>query len=1258
MRIKDLLLASLICLAFASNCEAEVYDSQEYTGLIKTGVQVNGGALYLSNQNEAENIINSSFKNNQANGSLFSLGGAIFSSAKDVSIINSSFVGNFAGGADDRNLGGAIFADGSGMKDGSLTISDSSFINNYVKDNNLMGTSNKVYAGGGAITLQYYKDINISNTVFQGNYAEGSTNILLGGAIAPSAFLSPIGPNYGTTQTLNITGSTFKENYLSNTVSNYGGAIGSLSTLELNIKDSLFEGNAIISGTSNRGGAIYTQLSKLNIENTNFVGNTITSGSASYGGAIFGIGSEMTIKNSSFINNSTTGAGGGAIFFQGNGAATPGVLNIIADGKNVEFTGNRAGSIADAIYASSNTRINLNAAGGNKITFNDRIYLSSTNGILAINNPDVYSDKVSNGEIILNGNMNYVYGQTTIYGGTVRVGENGTFFNNTAMLTLKDGVNIDLQNGKIDGSIVKNLVIDGTTDVKIDADLANSRIDSFEVASTSGSGNFNITSIDVLSDTDQNSISKDFITGAGASSVNTTLDSSLNTVFTSEKRYDITLNDNKLTFDKSAYTDGLAGAIAYNGDCQYQMNSDEVVFGWSSGPDVQGGVTVVKANENSIIGNGIEGLKLSTGQELSLNNVGKLDSNGNIQGSLNGFNSEKGGAVYNDNGTVNVIDSVISNNTANEKGGAIYNDGGIVNIVANASDVVFDGNKAGDDSNAIHTVGGTLNFNSSSDSSIVFNDKITSQDNSSIININSENALKNAPSSGVVVLNNDMSGYTGDVNLHHGTIKVGANGTFFNPNNFNISGCTLDFANSVVQQYSLGNLNITGDLDMKVDADLLHNSMDTIKADSINSGGVINISNINLLTDSVTNNKTLSFADDNLKGSVVYTGSDDIFSKIYRYNVMYDRDNGTFNFAKAGGGGGYRDYNPGLFAGPVAAQLGGYLSQLNSYDQAFLNIDMKMLMPGYMREAIKYRNKYAALNTPMVYSPLFSQEQKAGAWFRPYSSFENVPLKGGPKVSNVMYGTFMGVDSDFKELGHGFDGQFSVYAGYNGSHQAFDGVSMYQNGGNLGFTGAVYKGNFFSALTANAGAASVDASNLFGSESFPMLMAGVASKTGYNIELLQGKFIIQPSYMMSYTFVNAFNYNNAAGLRMNSDPLNAIQIQPGIKFIGNLKNGWQPYLGVNMVWNIMDKAKFSAADVSLPELSVKPFVEYGVGVQKLWGDRFTGFFQTMLRSGGRNGIALSLGFRWSFGKAPVKSQIAPPKEISNKTDINLSCNRK
>lgn len=62
----------------------------------------------------------------------------------------------------------------------------------------------------------------------------------------------------------------------------------------------------------------------------------------------------------------------------------------------------------------------------------------------------------------------------------------------------------------------------------------------------------------------------------------------------------------------------------------------------------------------------------------------------------------------------------------------------------------------------------------------------------------------------------------------------------------------------------------------------------------------------------------------------------------------------------------------------------------------------------------------------------------------------------------------------------------------------------------------------------------------------------------------------------------------------------------------------------------MDKTHFRANEVSLPQMSIDPYFQYGLGLQKKIGDRFTGFGQAMLRAGGRAGVAFTFGFRWAL----------------------------
>ena len=123
--------------------------------------------------------------------------------------------------------------------------------------------------------------------------------------------------------------------------------------------------------------------------------------------------------------------------------------------------------------------------------------------------------------------------------------------------------------------------------------------------------------------------------------------------------------------------------------------------------------------------------------------------------------------------------------------------------------------------------------------------------------------------------------------------------------------------------------------------------------------------------------------------------------------------------------------------------------------------------------------------------------------------------------------------------------------------------------------------------------------------------------------------------LISYTFVNTFDYNNGAGVKIKSDPLNAIQLAPGIKFIMNTKSGWQPYLGVTMVWNILDKTRVTANETRLPSMSIDPYIQYGIGVQKRWKDSYTAYLQAMIHNGGRNGISLTFGLRWAIGRKNI-----------------------
>lgn len=386
----------------------------------------------------------------------------------------------------------------------------------------------------------------------------------------------------------------------------------------------------------------------------------------------------------------------------------------------------------------------------------------------------------------------------------------------------------------------------------------------------------------------------------------------------------------------------------------------------------------------------------------------------------------------------------------------------------------------------------------------------------------------------------------------------------------------------------------------------------TVNSNLVNKGDVANGYQI---YDVFQGNNGVSGVSFGLQGETAYS------TALANYQ-MESLGSGKYAFRRTG-------YTPTALVNPVAVQLGGFLTQVQTYDTAFDNLDMVMMLP----MTAYGPNRYAVEDEEaMVYSPLFIPELEKGVWFRPFANFENVDMhQVGGKVDSQTYGALVGGDTALKDLGNGYQGMMSAYIGYTGAHQDLDGVSNYQNGGVVGVTGAIYKNGFFSGLTVSANASGNSASTPYGSNDFFMLSAGAASKTGYNWELANGRFIIQPSWLMSYTFANVFDPNDIAGMKVDSSALHAVQLAPGLKFIGNFSNGWQPYLTVDYRFNICDNADYKVGVVDLPDARVKSYIEYGLGMQKRWGDRFTGYGQFLGRGIGRNGVGLNLGMRWMVG---------------------------
>ena len=683
----------------------------------------------------------------------------------------------------------------------------------------------------------------------------------------------------------------------------------------------------------------------------------------------------------------------------------------------------------------------------------------------------------------------------------------------------------------------------------------------------------------------------------------------------------------------------------------------------------------------SLENNGVFVSSASGLQSPDINNDGTIYLNAGSDGSENNFNPD---ITVIGNGTFNITNGNITISNDNFTQNKIAtNSGAVTNI--NSDITVDEVNNNGTTNintkitaNTIQSEAGTINIQSGNDSKLsekIGNSNIIIYDGAKVTaNTSSDKYTVDKNVSGVDTTASENSKFelNGsnntkfdiDAQINDTTIAV-INGQLYLPNENNLnnsnvqisSGAELNTLDGNTETYH--NTIFDDGAKLKIDANLNNKNTDTFINPTENGYEYLtdlNVSGIENLTRTKTTLNLTSSAGlsvENLKATPelkesVKSKYSNIMTPVQKVNAEVAETQEGLMLRFSGTGNNYPDFNPAVMAAPVAAQTGGYAVQLNSYDQAFQNMDTYMLMPYKERQAMKNRNKVAATSgNAIAFDPTMTHDEHAAGWFRPYTSFEKIGLKNGPKVENNMYGSYFGGESEMKDLGHGVDAKWGAYVGYNGAHQNYDGVGIYENGGTIGLTGMVYKDNFFAGATVNGGLMGAEASTKYGNETFGMVNAGASIKTGYNAELADGKFIIQPNVQTSYSFVDTFNYHNAADVAVSSDALHAITVQPGVKFIGNLPHGWQPYADASVVMNFMDKTHFTANDTTLPSLSIKPYAKYGFGVRKMWGDRMSGNLQCYMMNGGRNGFGIQGGFKWAIGKDGSSSSKTSSKTSSN-----------
>jgi hypothetical protein len=487
--------------------------------------------------------------------------------------------------------------------------------------------------------------------------------------------------------------------------------------------------------------------------------------------------------------------------------------------------------------------------------------------------------------------------------------------------------------------------------------------------------------------------------------------------------------------------------------------------------------------------------------------------------------------------------------------------------------------------------------------------------------------------SGTLALNNTQFVYTDTVNLNNPNMEIYNGSTFYlaNTSAFNafgdvtVNNGTIDVMNGNPATYTMNTLTVDTIANFKIDVAGQPLDYDKFLIGDIEGNGIINVSDFRVLSAPTASDIDLFLfqVTGGDYGSVDFTESAGVIhTGIYDYHLTPDIANpGHYKMFRAGGD---NDFNSQTFRGQAAA-----MAMLNN--QLLVNnmlFDHVYLDSNEMSQLVQRQNQYAAI-LPQ-FAPYQFAKKDGSIWFKNYVSFENISMTHNLNVNNNVYGTLVGADFPVKDLKNGWKFLPTAYIGYNGAHQTFNGVSMYQNGGQGGFMGTFNKGQFIGSLLAYAGGYSNEMSVAGVQDQTGNWFAGAAAKGAYNFRPTRN-LIIQPNLLASYNAFGKQNWNTQFGqIGMSTGMLNGINVAPGLNLIYG-KESWSVYLTTQYMYNINDSISGRAGGVTLPDVSMRHgWIEYGVGATKTWKDRLSSYIQITMRNGGRTGVGFQLGLSWKF----------------------------
>ena len=265
-------------------------------------------------------------------------------------------------------------------------------------------------------------------------------------------------------------------------------------------------------------------------------------------------------------------------------------------------------------------------------------------------------------------------------------------------------------------------------------------------------------------------------------------------------------------------------------------------------------------------------------------------------------------------------------------------------------------------------------------------------------------------------------------------------------------------------------------------------------------------------------------------------------------------------------------------------------------------------------------------------------EDRTGAtmYIKGFGTMEKFEMKDYVKFENTYYGGIIGLDWD-RQYSDNFDATYGFFVSYAENElkeEDYGDNKISSKNGFAGLRGNWYIGKLFFGAVLDYGymAQKVEIEDIEDDYDYNIQSIGFSAKAGYNFEVAEKSFTIQPNVVFNSNYLIVEEYDYVEEAKAKAEDVYNFAVAPGLKIAKTLGKCWIVSAEGKYVF-VSDNGKIKFEndymEATLPETYYKDYASCGIGIEKIWG--YTVLHVKGNKTfGGRDGYMVNAGIEFKF----------------------------